>query len=248
MRIRVALVAVLLMLPGCGGTPAAAPSRPAGTVTVLAAASLTEVFTQLGNDFEAAHPGVRVSFSFGGSSTLAQQINQGAAADVFAAASPATMAQVTDADSPEVFVRNQLVIAVGKGNPKAIATLADLAKPGRKVALCAEQVPCGAAAKKALAAGHVTLTPVTLEQDVKAALTKVRLGEVDAALVYRTDVASAGAEVTGIEFPESAQALNDYPIAVLKHAPNPAGARSFVAYVRGDKAREVLLRAGFQAP
>src|SRR5262249_22830589 len=159
------------------------------------------------------------------SSTLAQQIVGGAPADVFAAASPATMKTVTDAGlasgTPTVFVRNQLVIAVPAGNPKGITSLADLVKPGIKVALCADAVPCGAAAKTALAAANVKLTPVTLEQDVKAALSKVELGEVDAALVYRTDAKSAGAKVTGIEFPESAKAINDYPIAALKDAPNP---------------------------
>ena len=111
-----------------------------------------------------------------------------------------------------MFVKNQLVIAVPKGNPKGIKGLADLTKAGVKVALCAEQVPCGAAAKKALAAADVTITPVTLEQDVKAALSKVKLGEVDAALVYRTDAKAATSDVDGIEFPESAGAINDYPI------------------------------------
>ena len=138
------------------------------------------------------------------------------------------MKTVTDAGNaegtPVVFVKNQLVIAVPKGNPKGIAGLSDLTKPGLKVALCAEQVPCGAAAKKALDAANVTLTPVTLEQDVKAALAKVKLGEVDAALVYRTDAKSAASDVDGIEFPESAGAINDYPIVVLKNAPNKAGA------------------------
>jgi molybdate transport system substrate-binding protein len=191
-----------------------------GNVTVFAAASLTESFTQIGKDFEAANPGSKVVFSFAGSSALATQINQGAPADVFAAASPATMKTVTDAGngdgSPVVFVKNQLVIAVPKGNPKGIKGLSDLTKSGVKVALCAEQVPCGAAAKTALAAANVSITPVTLEQDVKAALSKVKLGEVDAALVYRTDAKAAPSDVDGIEFPESAGAINDYPIVVSR--------------------------------
>jgi molybdate transport system substrate-binding protein len=167
---------------------------------------------------------------------------------VFAAASPATMKTVTDAGDatgpPAVFVRNQLVIAVPKGNPKGLADLGALARPGIKVALCAEQVPCGAAAKKA----GVTVTPVTLEQDVKAALAKVKLGEVDAALVYRTDARAASAEVDGVEFAESASAINDYPIVALKDAPNPAGAAAFVAFVQGGPAQQVLTDAGFRAP
>jgi molybdate transport system substrate-binding protein len=193
-----------------------------------------------------------VTFNFAGSSALATQINQGAPADVFASAAPANMKTVTDAGngdgSPATFVKNQLVIAVPKGNPKGIATLADLKRTGLKVALCAEQVPCGAAAKKAIAAAGVTFTPVTLEQDVKAALAKVKLGEVDAALVYRTDVKAAAADVDGIEFPESAGAINEYPIIVLKSAPNKAGATAFVAYVQSDKGKAVLTSAGFQAP
>ncbi len=222
-----------------------------GEIAVFAAASLTESFTQIGKDFEAANPGTKVTFSFAGSSALATQINQGAPADVFASAAPANMKTVTDAGNgdgtPTTFVRNQLVIAVPKGNPKGISGLADLTRPGLKVALCAQQVPCGAAASKALSAAGAKLTPVTLEQDVKAALAKVKLGEVDAALVYRSDAKAAAADVDGIEFPESAGAINDYPIVVLKTAHNPAGAHAFVEYVLSAKGKAVLSEAGFQA-
>ncbi|MEV6521590.1 molybdate ABC transporter substrate-binding protein [Longispora sp. NPDC051575] len=251
----VATVAALA-LAGCGGAddkPAATPTggKVTGTVTVLAAASLTESFTAIGKEFEAANPGVKVTFSFGASSTLATQIVNGAPADVFAAASPATMKQVTDANlavSPTVFAKNQLVIAVPKGNKAGVRTIEDLAKPNLKVALCAAQVPCGAAATKALAAANVKVTPVTLEADVKAALTKVRLGEVDAALVYRTDAQAAAADVEAIEFTASAQAVNDYPIVAVTKAPNSAGATAFVTYVLSDKARAILTKAGFQNP
>ena len=258
-----ALAAVTLaavLLTGCGndtagtsaGPAGGASAAPTGEITVLAAASLTESFTTIGRDFEATYPGTTVTFSFGGSAGLATQITSGAPADVFAAASPATMATVTragDADgTPEVFVRNQLVIAVPKGNPEALAALADLTRPGLKVALCAEQVPCGAAAAKALGAAGTRLTPVTLEQDVRAALAKVKLGEVDAALVYRTDARAAAADVDGVEFPESTAAINDYPIVALTQAPNPAGADAFVAYVRGAQAAAVRAGAGFQQP
>jgi molybdate transport system substrate-binding protein len=222
-----------------------------GRVTVLAAASLTESFTRIGKDFEAANPRATVTFSFAGSSALAAQVNQGAPADVFASAAPAPMATVTDAGNgegePVTFVRNRLVIAVPVGNPRDVAGLADLARPGMKVALCTAQVPCGSAARKALDAAKVSLTPVTLEQDVKGALSKVRLGEVDAALVYRTDARAAAADVLGVEFRESAAAINDYPIIVLRDAPNKTGARAFVAFVR-SQGRAVLADAGFQAP
>ncbi|MFC0032785.1 molybdate ABC transporter substrate-binding protein [Micromonospora chaiyaphumensis] len=252
MRAALAGVAALsLALTGCGGADDEPSAGTGGRVTVFAAASLTETFTKLGKDYEAAHPGTKVVLNFAGSSALATQITQGAPADVFAAASPATMTTVTDAGdaagTPAVLVRNQLVIAVPKGNPDRVAGLADLARPGVKVALCAEQVPCGTAARTALAAAGVRLTPATLEQDVKGALAKVKLGEVDAALVYRTDVRAA-AELDAVEFPESARAVNDYPIVVLKHAGNPAGARAFVDHVRSDAGLAVLTAAGFQAP
>ncbi|MEW2385215.1 molybdate ABC transporter substrate-binding protein [Micromonospora sp. NPDC047707] len=249
-------VAATLALAACGdgGSTGAGGSAGGvtGTVTVFAAASLTESFTRIGRDFETAHPGTAVVFNFAGSSALATQITEGAPADVFASASPRTMATVrraggTDGE-PTAFVRNQLVVAVAPGNPEGVRGLADLTRPGLKVALCAEQVPCGAAARTALDTARVTLTPVTLEQDVKGALSKVRLGEVDAALVYRTDARAAGADVTAVEFPESARAVNDYPIAVLADAPNPAGARAFVAYVRSAPGQAVLTGAGFQAP
>jgi molybdate transport system substrate-binding protein len=251
------LVVALLAIAGCGAdgrTPRVpgASLDAEGPVTVLAAASLTESFTAIGTKFEQLNPELDLTFSFGGSSGLAQQIVAGAPADVFAAASPATMKTVTDAGdatgTPVTFVRNQLVIAVPKGNPKGLTTLATLAGADVKVALCAEQVPCGAAATKALTTAGVDLTPVTLEQDVKAALAKVKLGEVDAALVYRTDAKAASADVDGVEFPGSAAAINDYPIVALKDAPNPAGAAAFLAFVQTPEAQRILTDAGFQQP
>ncbi|MCK2214802.1 molybdate ABC transporter substrate-binding protein [Actinomadura sp. ATCC 31491] len=253
-----AFAAVLLLgTAGCGAGPTAATHAPAdgggggGKVTVFAAASLTETFTALGRTFEAAHPGTKVTFNFGSSATLAQQITQGAPADVFAAASPATMKTVTDASlaaTPATFARNKLQIAVPADNPAKVDELKDLADPRVKVALCAEQVPCGAAAVKALDAAGLKVTPVTLEQDVKATLTKVELGEVDAALVYRTDVIAAAGKVRGIAFPEADQAVNDYPIAVLTKAPAGDLARRFVALVRSWQGADVLAEAGFEAP
>ena len=255
----VLLASSLLALTACGagseGTDATSEAGSVGVsgpLTVFAAASLTESFTQLGKDFEAINPGTEVTFSFAGSSALATQINQGAPVDVFAAAAPANMKTVTDAGNagggPTTFARNQLVIAVAAGNPRGITGLSDLVDPGLKVALCAEQVPCGAAARKVLGTATVELTPVTFEPDVKSALSKVRLGEVDAALVYRTDANAARADVTGVEFPESASAVNDYPIVVLKDAPNRRAAAAFVAYVLAGPARSVLTQAGFHVP
>jgi molybdate transport system substrate-binding protein len=255
--IRRTLAAALVLFTGlalsaCGDDSPAASSTPSsglsGQVNVFAAASLTGTFTQLGKDFEAAHPGVKVVFNFAGSSALARQINQGAPADVFASAAPKNMDQVTDKGTPTTFVKNKLEIAVPKGNKAGITGLKDFTVEDHKIALCAEQVPCGAAAKKVFEAAKLTPRPDSLEQDVKAALTKVSLGEVDAALVYRTDVLAAKDKVDGIAFPEADQAVNDYPIATLTKAPNPTGAKAFVDFVLSAQATLVLTEAGFAAP
>jgi len=231
---------------------ATAKEKLSGTVTVFAAASLKESFTTLGKEFEKAHPGTKVSFNFGGSDTLAASITGGAPADVFAAASPKTMSIVTDkkdaSTAPVTFVRNQLEIATLPGNPDKVASLKDLTRSGLKVVLCDKTVPCGAAAQAALDASDLKLTPVSYEQDVKSALTKVELKEADAAVVYKTDVKAAGDKVEGVEFPESAEAINDYPIAPLKDAPNAAAAKAFIAMVTSAEGRQVLTAAGFLKP
>ena len=261
----VVVVAVVVAMAGCGGGPGGAASEPApstspelpgpvvgGDVVVFAAASLTEAFGRIGADFEAAHPAATVTFSFGASSALAQQIASGAPADVFAAAAPAPMAQVTDdghaAGEPVVFARNRLQIAVPSGNPGRVAGLADFADPDLTIAVCADQVPCGAAAVRAFRAAGVVPAPDTLEQDVRAALTKVELGEVDAALVYRTDVLAAGERVEGITFPEAERVVNDYPIVRLADAPHPDGAQAFVDHVLSADGQRVLADAGFDTP
>jgi molybdate transport system substrate-binding protein len=264
LRVVALSAAAALALAGCGSSDTGASTEDtdtsstsaapeiSGDITVFAAASLTESFTQIGKDFEAAHDGVKVTFNFAGSSALATQINQGAPADVFASAAPKNMKDVTDAggitDSPTTFVTNTLEIAVPKGNPAKITGLADFAKQDLKIALCAEQVPCGAASKKVFDTAGITAAPDTLEQDVKAVLTKVSLGEVDAALVYKTDVKAAGDKVEGIEFPEAGKAVNEYPIAACAKAPNPDGAKAFVEYVLSDKGKAVLTEAGFDSP
>ncbi|RPK35339.1 molybdate ABC transporter substrate-binding protein [Streptomyces sp. ADI93-02] len=223
-----------------------------GTVTVFAAASLKESFTTLGKQFEKAHPGTKVTFSFGGSDSLAASITGGAPADVFASASPKTMKIVTDAGAatgtPATFVRNQLEIATLPGNPDKISSLKDLTDSGLKVVLCDKEVPCGAAAQKSLDAAGLKLTPVSYEQDVKSALTKVELKEADAAVVYKTDVHAAGGKVEGVDFPESADAINDYPIAQLKDTQNADAAKAFIALVQSSEGQKVLTGAGFLKP
>ena len=244
------VAAAVLLVAGCGGAPVApVDAGPSGTVTVFAAASLTDVFTELGDQFEQAHPGVTVEFNFAGSSTLAEQINQGAPADVFASASPTQTQAVVDAGGaagdPEVFVSNTLQIVVPAGNPAGVVGLADFTSPDLTIALCAEEVPCGAAAVTVFEVAGLTPMPDTLEQDVRAVLTKVELGEVDAALVYRTDVLAGGDEVKGIDFPESAEAVNDYPIVALAQAPNPAAATVFIEFVQSEEGQAALAAAGF---
>ena len=245
-----------MLLAGCGGgaqpaapAPSAAAPAESGTLTVLAAASLTETFTELEKQFEADHPGVDVKLNFAGSSDLAQQVVNGAPADVFAAASDATMKTVTDAGlaagTPTIFATNVLQIATAPGNPKGIATFADLAKPDLKVVVCAPQVPCGAAAEKIEKATGVTLSPVSEEADVKSTLGKVTSGDADAGLVYVTDVASAGDDVQGVSFPEADQAITNYPITVLKDAPQAQLAQQFVDVVTGDEGQQALKAAGF---
>ncbi|MFF1273302.1 molybdate ABC transporter substrate-binding protein [Streptomyces marokkonensis] len=237
---------------GSGSSSGSGGEDVSGTVTVFAAASLKEGFTELGERFERKHPGARVTFNFSGSDSLAAGINNGAPADVFAAASARTMRLVTDeghtAGSPGTFVRNRLQIATEPGNPHRIDSLRDLTAPGLKVVLCDRTVPCGAAARTALTAAGVGLTPASYEQDVRSALTKVELKEADAAVVYRTDVRAAGDKVEGVEFPESAEAVNDYPIARLENAPNPSAAKAFVELVRSEEGRNVLGEAGFLKP
>ena len=269
MTLRPSLTAVLvaagtaIALAACGGTNTPASSPPStssaatstaalkGTVNVFAAASLQESFTALKKQFEATHPDVTVTPNFGASSALAQQINQGAPADVFASASQVNMDQVVQAGgaaSSTAFAKNVMEIAVPPANPAAIAGLNDLAKPGVKVALCQSQVPCGSVAAKVFANAKITVTPVSREADVKAVLTKVQLGEVDAGVVYVTDVKAAGDKVKGIEIAGDVNASTSYPIAALTKAPNPDAAAAFVAYVMSAEGKAVLAAGGFAAP
>jgi len=269
-RPAVAALATLLALAGCTGSAATstdstspAPtgssgsSEISGTLTVFAAASLTDVFTELGNRLMADNPDLTVTFNFAGSSALATQIAQGAPADVFASADETQMAKVTDAGlavDPEVFAQNHLMIAVPPDNPAGIVppeaagvpSLADLVPDDFLLAVCAPQVPCGAAAAKVLDAAGLGEAPDTFEDDVRAVLTKVELGEVDAGLVYVTDVRAAGDKVLAYAFSESEIAIGRYPVTVLADAPNPAAAQAFVDLVHSDAGQQVLGNASFE--
>ena len=259
----VAAIGVSLVVAGCGGSStggssaassSAAPkatSSLSGKINVFAAASLTEAFTALGKQFEAAHPGVKVVFNFGASSTLAQQIDQGAPADVFASASTKNMEQVISAGSAKsstAFAKNVMEIATPPSNPAQVTSVNDLAKSSVKVALCQVQVPCGATAEKVFTNAKITVTPVTQEADVKSVLSKVELGEVDAGVVYVTDVRSAGSKVKGVTIPSDVNASTTYPIAALTDSHNMSTAQAFVEYVLSSQGEAVLTADGFAQP
>ena len=259
----VAAAATATLLAGCGGdtgAPAPAPSSSAGassaasgpTLTVFAAASLKATFTTLGQRFESQHPGTKVTFSLAGSSDLVTQLQQGASADVFASADTANMQKASGdslvAGSPVNFATNTLEIAVPPDNPAEITSFADLTRSGVKLVVCAPQVPCGAAAQKIEKATNTELAPVSEENAVTDVLGKVESGEADAGLVYVTDVKGAADKVKGIEFEESKEAVNTYPIAALAASKNADLAGQFVQLVTGSEGQQVLADAGFAKP
>lgn len=258
MKPALVLVAALA-LAGCAATPAPestptpTETTPAdtlsGTINVFAAASLTDSFQAIADAFNEEYPDVTVTFNFGGSSSLATQIVEAAPADVFAAASPATMKTVTDAaltdGDPVDFATNVLEVAVAKGNPGGITGLPDFANPDKTIALCAVEVPCGAAAAKLFETAGIVPSVDTYEQDVKAVLTKVELGEVDAGVVYVTDVQAAGDAIEGIEVDSAPVA---YPIATLTASANKEAAQAFVDFVLSSKGQSILGAAGFGTP
>jgi molybdate transport system substrate-binding protein len=207
---------------------------------------------ELGAAYEKAHPGRGVTFTFAGSASLAQQVVAGAPIDVLATASDATMRTAVDAGradgEPAVFARNALEIAVPVGNPARVTSLADLARPGLKLAVCAAGVPCGDAADESLRTAGVDVRPVTRERDVKAVLTKVQLGEVDAGIVYRTDVRAAAGKVEGVPVLEADQVRTRCLVVVVREAADAVAAREFVDLVRSADGRAVLRKAGFELP
>jgi molybdate transport system substrate-binding protein len=250
------LVTTLAALAGCGSddtsSTARASGKETGTLTVLGAASLTEAFTALAEDFEADHPGVQVKLSFDSSATLAEQVVQGAPADVLATADEATMQSVVDAKAtegdPKVFATNHLQLVVPPSNPAGVTRLSDLGKPGVKLVVCVDTAPCGRLAVKVLASSGVTAEPVSEEVDVKAVLSKVELDEADAGLVYATDAVAGGDRVRAIDLPTSSENLNSYPIAALADASEPQLAREWVDLVTGTQGQQVLSDAGFGKP
>jgi molybdate transport system substrate-binding protein len=236
---------------GSSSSNASPASSSTGTITVFAAASLTESFTQLGKKFEAAHPGDTVKFSFGPSSGLAEQITSGAPADVFASAAPANMDQVVsagDASSPQNFAKNVMEVATPPNNPGKVSSVNDLAKTSVKVALCQPQVPCGVVAAEVFKNAGIAVKPVTLQPDVKSVLTQVETGNVDAGMVYVTDVQTAGSKVKGVTISASDNASTLYPIATINSSKHKSEAQAFMNYVLSPAGQQVLAAAGFEKP
>ena len=240
------LLAIGTILGACGGDD----GEP--DLTVFAAASLTEAFEGLQTTLEGTGSGPSLTFSFAGSQDLVQQIQQGGApADVFASADEESMQRLVDADlveSPQVFARNELAIAVEPGNPEDVKGLADLARADLTVVLADPSVPVGRYSQQLLDAAGVSVEPASLELDVKATLAKVTSGEADAAIVYRTDVTAAAAQADAVEIPEDQNVIAAYPIAVVKTSGNREAAAAFVAEVVDGEGQQALRAHGFLPP
>jgi molybdate transport system substrate-binding protein len=244
----VAILAAIISL-ACGGGSGGPPVSD--SISVFAAASLTDAFKALGRSFEKASAGTAVKFNFAGSPTLVTQIEQGARADVFASADTANMDKLatdgfTTGATPAVFAHNKLEIVVGPNNPKRIAGLADLARPGVIYISAGPTVPAGKYAMQALAKAGVTVAAKSLETDVKSVISKVQLGEADAGIVYTTDVKAAGTRVSGVQIPDQFNIVATYPITAVKDTENALTANAFIAFVTSSEGQAILASYGFQ--
>jgi molybdate transport system substrate-binding protein len=249
----VPLAALGLVTSACGSSASKA-TVPAlkGDITVFAASSLTAAFNEVGASFTTTNPEAHVTFSYDASSALVAQIIQGAPADLFASADTANMDKLTtpalNGTAPVVFATNLLQIIVAPGNPKGITGVADLAKAGLKVVLCAPEVPCGKYAKQILDTAKVTVTPASLEQNVKGVVTKVTAGEADAGIVYVTDVMAAGAKAAGVDIPADINVIAKYPIASVKASTHPDVDKTFIDFLTGSDGQAILAKYGFGKP
>jgi molybdate transport system substrate-binding protein len=255
MRTRLLLATVGLfglLVAGCGSDSTTTPDSGSGDIVVFAASSLTGAFKEIGDAFTAANPGSEVTFNFAASSELVAQIDEGAPADVFASADTKNMTKLTDKGlidgEPAVFATNLLQIVVGAGNPKGITGVADLATQDLIVVTCDPEVPCGKYATQLFTNAGVTVTPKSLEQNVKSVVTKVTSGEADAGIVYITDVLAAGDKAAGVDIPADVNVKAEYPIGVTATAPNATGAKAFTDFVSSPDGQKILASFGFGAP
>ncbi|MFE6229266.1 molybdate ABC transporter substrate-binding protein [Streptomyces sp. NPDC057854] len=244
--------AALVPLAACSsgdGTKDGAGGSSGVRLTVLAAASLTDVFKTAGAAYEKSHPGTKITFSFAGSQELVAQVSQGSPADVLVTADTKSMDKVkADTGTPAVIAKNRLVIATGEGNPFEVDALEDLADRKLKVVLAAPEVPAGKYSKQILDRQGIEVKPVSQEPNVRAVLSKVELGEADAGLVYRTDAASARDKVDAVEIPDAQNAIAQYPAATLKDSGHAGAAAAFVTWLSTPEAQKILQDAGFQKP
>lgn len=238
-----------------GTSPAGAHQphkKAAGEITVLAASSLTEAFTEIEAKFEKKHPNADVLLNFGSSSMLVTQIQQGGPADVIATADEANMEKLVESEhvaaSPAVFATNVLEIAVAPDNPTRIASLADTLGDDITLVLCAAEAPCGKYALEAYASAGLTVPTVPTGATAKDTIAKVTLGEADAAVVYVTDVNAADDDVDGVEIPDDENVTATYPISSLAEAVNGPGAKAFVKYVLSKPGQKILRSFGFLEP
>jgi molybdate transport system substrate-binding protein len=252
-RLAASLAVAAVALAACGGgdddSGGSSGAASSGEIKVFAAASLTAAFTRIGEQFTAANGGTKVTFNFAGSQALATQVQQSAPADVFASADIPNMDKVKDlVGTPQNFASNQLQIVVEQGNPKDVQGLDDLANADLKVVLAAPEVPAGKYAAEALGKADVTVKPVSEEDNVKAVVTKVSLGEADAGIVYVTDVTAGGDKVEGVDIPEDLNVLATYPIATVKASQAQDQAQAFMDLVLSADGQQVLKEHGFLPP
>jgi len=250
---RFAVAVVAIAIAALGAWPAhAGGKKPSGAITVFAAASLTESFGAMSKQFHKEYADVDGTLNYDSSSNLATQINQGAPADVFASADADNLQKTIDAGAvtppPVVFTKNRLEIAVEKGNPKKIKGLADLQKSGLVVVLCADQVPCGKYAAEAFAKAGVAVSPASKEENAKATLSKVSIGEADASILYVTDVKASKDTTTGVKIPDKVNVIATYPIGVVKESQNATAAKAWVQYVTSKEGQKTMRKFGFLPP
>jgi molybdate transport system substrate-binding protein len=245
--LRYVAAVVALIVSACGGE-ASTQASPV-TVSVFAAASLTDSFKALGDAYHHDHSGVTIQLNFAGSPTLVTQIEQGAQADVFASADTTNMDKLRGdgftSGTPQAFAHNKLEVAVAPGNPKHISSLADLARPGLVYISAGPTVPAGKYAAQALEKAGVTVTPKSLETDVKSVVSKIELGEADAGIVYATDVKAAAGTVDGVAIPDSDNVVATYPLVAVKDSKHADAAGAFIAYVLSATGQSKLESFGF---